>query len=66
MADSSCQYVKRAKHDRHSLALVVANTDAIEINVTQLKTDYKARSQAAAAMFGELCRSTATRTEEQE
>jgi hypothetical protein len=47
-----CQRLEKAEQDVRSLALAAANTDAMEIDVTELRTDYEAMSQAAAALRG--------------
>jgi hypothetical protein len=47
-----CQRLEKAEQDVRSLALAAANTDAMEIDITELRTDYEAMSQAAATLLG--------------
>jgi hypothetical protein len=61
-----CQGLEKAEQDVRSLALAAAETDTMEIEIMELRTDYEAMSQAAAALFGELSRTLATTTEETE
>jgi hypothetical protein len=48
------------------LALAATNTDAMEIDLTELTTDSEAKSQKVAALFGELSQILAPKTEEME
>jgi hypothetical protein len=61
-----CQCLEKAEQHVHSLALAAANTDAMKIDVMELKTDYVAMSQVGAALFTELSRTIPTTMEETE
>jgi hypothetical protein len=59
-----CPYLEKAEHKVYSLALIGTTMDGIEIDVMELRPDYKEISQMAATLVGELSSTLATKMEE--
>jgi hypothetical protein len=58
-----CKRLKKSEQDVRSLALAAGTTDVMDIDISELKTDYDAMAQVAATLFVESSRTLATNTE---
>jgi hypothetical protein len=46
-----CQHLQKAQEDVRALAAAVANADTMDIDVSELRNDYKILSEAATSLF---------------